>query len=162
MDVTYRRATADDVASLCFVPEHVEGIASISRHALESIFALGSAFIAEVEGGYAGQVMFRHYVPVDDDRTFVQLYMLYVQPEYRSRGIATALLSLVEDFAAGLGAEGVILAVSTANEFAKQIYVRRGYVAFSEQCYEVEGVATDGALVKFFDPEIVLWKEVAA
>ena len=53
---------------------------------------------------------------------------VFVLPEWRDRGIGTALLEAAESAAAARGDRGVSLAVSTGNAAARRLYTRRGYV----------------------------------
>jgi GNAT superfamily N-acetyltransferase len=53
---------------------------------------------------------------------------VFVVPEWRNRGIGTALLEAAERAAAANGAAAVTLAVSTGNSGARRLYERLGYV----------------------------------
>lgn len=53
---------------------------------------------------------------------------VFVLPEWRNRGIGTALLEAAESAAAARGDRGVSLAVSTGNANARRLYTRLGYV----------------------------------
>jgi GNAT superfamily N-acetyltransferase len=53
---------------------------------------------------------------------------VFVLPEWRNRGIGTALLEAAEGAAAARGDRGVSLAVSTGNASARRLYTRLGYV----------------------------------
>jgi GNAT superfamily N-acetyltransferase len=53
---------------------------------------------------------------------------VFVLPEWRDRGIGTALLEAAESAAAARGDQGVSLAVSTGNAAARRLYTRLGYV----------------------------------
>jgi GNAT superfamily N-acetyltransferase len=61
----------------------------------------------------------------DDD---VSLRMLSVLPEWRGRGVASALIDAVEDLARRSGAEGVSLHTTVALARAAEIYQHLGYV----------------------------------
>jgi GNAT superfamily N-acetyltransferase len=52
----------------------------------------------------------------------------FVVPEWRNRGIGTALLQAAERAASDRGDLGLSLAVSTANRAAQRLYTRLGYV----------------------------------
>jgi hypothetical protein len=53
---------------------------------------------------------------------------VFVLPEWRNRGVGTALLEAAESAAAARGDRGVSLAVSTGNAGARRLYARLGYV----------------------------------
>jgi ribosomal protein S18 acetylase RimI-like enzyme len=53
---------------------------------------------------------------------------VFVLPEWRNRGVGTALLEAAESAAATRGDRGVSLAVSTGNAAARRLYTRLGYV----------------------------------
>ncbi len=55
------------------------------------------------------------------------IFLLYVAPEHRRRGIATALIGLVETWAIDKGLGEVTLQVFQANSSALNLYNRLGY-----------------------------------
>ena len=81
---------------------------------------------------------------------------VFVLPEWRNRGIGTALLEAAESAAAARGDRGVSLAVSTGNAAARRLYTRRGYVdagvpehrhASTEPGFDYEGRSGNGTVV---------------
>lgn len=93
-----------------------------------------------------------YYVP-DNDGTplgFTQLYPafsslgmrrewilndLFVVPEARRRGFATALLNSARDFAAETGAQGMMLETHPDNEAARGLYERHGWQLNETYCH---------------------------
>ncbi|WP_247000213.1 GNAT family N-acetyltransferase [Halosolutus gelatinilyticus] len=61
------------------------------------------------------------------DATRGLLSNLYVEPDYRDRGIGAALLEVAEEKLADRGAEVVILEAMADNEAARRFYRDRGY-----------------------------------
>ena len=55
------------------------------------------------------------------------IFLLYVAPEHRRRGIATALIGLVETWAIGKGLRAIELQVFQANSSALNLYNQLGY-----------------------------------
>lgn len=55
------------------------------------------------------------------------IFLLYVAPEHRRRGIATALIGLVETWAIGKGLSEVALQVFQTNSSALNLYNQLGY-----------------------------------
>lgn len=55
------------------------------------------------------------------------IFLLYVAPEHRRRGIATALIGLVETWAIGKGLGAIELQVFQTNSSALNLYNQLGY-----------------------------------
>ncbi|WP_199191969.1 GNAT family N-acetyltransferase [Chlorogloea sp. CCALA 695] len=55
------------------------------------------------------------------------IFLLYVAPEHRRRGIATALIGLVEAWAIDKGLRAITLQVFQANSSALNLYNQLGY-----------------------------------
>jgi ribosomal protein S18 acetylase RimI-like enzyme len=55
------------------------------------------------------------------------IFLLYVAPEHRRRGIATALIGLVETWAIGKGLRAIGLQLFQTNSSALNLYNRLGY-----------------------------------
>ena len=90
----------------------------------------GRVFVAEVEGRVAGFVCVvsatRGDSP-DDPATFAWIHDIYVRPEHRRRGLATALMSAAESFARSRGAREVRLGVIDRNVDARAMYQGLGF-----------------------------------
>ena len=57
------------------------------------------------------------------------LYVITVRPEFRRRGIGTALMTFVLNEGTRLGAHRATLEVRRSNEAARQLYERLGFLA---------------------------------
>lgn len=57
---------------------------------------------------------------------------LYIRPEWRSRGLGRQFLQRVIQLLPTLGASGLKLTVDVANEAARELYVRCGFVLLEE------------------------------
>ncbi len=62
-----------------------------------------------------------------------------VLPEARGRGIGTALMNAVDDWAREHGIEHLTLAVRTNNDGARRLYERRGFLSVYETMYATLG-----------------------
>ncbi len=89
------------------------------------------AFVAEADGRVIGMIELWLKRPRDLQsprigRVRVDLG-ISVAPEWRSRGVGSALLQAAEDWASAHGAERMILDLSSQNEAARRLYERLGY-----------------------------------
>jgi ribosomal protein S18 acetylase RimI-like enzyme len=78
-----------------------------------------------------------------DDRA--QLVSMWVAPEARGQGIATALVGAVLDWARGRGARAVVLMVTSSNAGALAFYERLGFLRTGR----TEPYPNDPALVEY-------------
>lgn len=94
----------------------------------------GRALVAEIDGAVVGHgfLLFR------DDPAFVlpelraHAYVsdLFVRPEARGRGVATALMAELERIAAGRKVARIMLSVVAGNTVAEGLYQRLGYAPY--------------------------------
>lgn len=101
--------------------------AAVREAALRRIVS-DELLVARKDGELVGFVMFTvesGQYEQDVRRGVVQ--NLYVDPDYRRRGIGTELLGAAEDSLAGRGVDRVALNVLAANEAARRFYRRSGY-----------------------------------
>jgi GNAT superfamily N-acetyltransferase len=84
-----------------------------------------TALLAEVDGQPAGSCLFvREEVDPQHDLT-PWLAALYVAPEFRKRGVASALIRAIEQHARDVGCEELYLYTVTA----ESLYARLGWIA---------------------------------
>jgi GNAT superfamily N-acetyltransferase len=83
----------------------------------------GRVFIAVVKGSPVGMVAVVDGESPEERR----LVALWVHPDHRACGIASALVSHVEDWARQDGAERLTLWVAQSNESARSLYQFRGF-----------------------------------
>jgi GNAT superfamily N-acetyltransferase len=90
----------------------------------------GAIFIAEGDGTVAGFICVvsatRGDSP-DDPAVYAWVHDLYVRPEHRRRGVATALMTAAETFVKSRGARELRLGVIDRNEGAHTLYQRLGF-----------------------------------
>jgi ribosomal protein S18 acetylase RimI-like enzyme len=95
--------------------------------------ATDTCFVAEEDGKVVGVVMLSHStLPASpkyrQDMTHVKLQSLVVDPDYRRRGIAKALMVEGQKWAREKGAPFIWLMVWTGNTEAVQAYEKEGWV----------------------------------
>jgi ribosomal protein S18 acetylase RimI-like enzyme len=113
----YRRfyGQADDPRARSFLEERVVHDESV-------------VLVARLRGAAIGFCqLYPCFASVSLARMFV-LYDLFVAPQARRRGSATALLRAAVDYAAGQGAAQLMLQTAVANLTAQRLYAREGWV----------------------------------
>ena len=82
-----------------------------------------SRFVAEVDGQVVGVVG----AGIGEFSGSAALTSLWVDPEFRGRGLGTALIQAVEDWARTKKLQQVLLWVTEANKAAEHLYVHLGF-----------------------------------
>ena len=101
------------------------------RETLGAYQVADGLFVARLEGeivGFASVSIERGTLELDSTRGM--LSNIYVDPDYRDRGIGAALLKAAEASAAERGADELLLEVMAENEAARRFYRREGYDEF--------------------------------
>lgn len=153
MEVTIRRATAQDYEALCEIIGEVD---ALHREALphlfrapggparERIYLLGlladddhGLFVAEIEGQAAGYVHVAVRdtppIPILVPRRVAVVDDLVVKEAYRRSGLGRALMGRAEQWAQAKGVAEVELNVYEFNEPAIAFYRSLGYETFSRR-----------------------------
>lgn len=88
-----------------------------------------ATFVATVDGAFAGYtvVMADRSPPVFARGPEATIEEVYVEPDHRGSGIASALLDRAESWAETRGCEYATLSVNERNETARAVYESRGY-----------------------------------
>jgi ribosomal protein S18 acetylase RimI-like enzyme len=153
MDVTIRKATAQDYAGLCEIIEEVDALHGDHlphifqkpkgpARELEWVLGLLSdpdhgLFVAEVEGQLAGFVHLvirdSHPIPLLVPRRLALVDNLAVKTEFRRSGIGRALMQRAEAWAAAKSATEIDLNVYEFNETAIAFYQNLGYETYSRR-----------------------------
>lgn len=81
-------------------------------------------FVAYLDGGSAGTVAGIR----SDDPAVAELVSMWVRPQARGRGVGSALVKVILDWASEQGCSEVRLWVSEGNEFAERLYAQHGFV----------------------------------
>ena len=90
----------------------------------------GAIFMAELDRVIAGFICVVAAMPPgapDDPATYAWVHDVFVRPEHRRQGVASALLSAAEQFARGRGATEMRLGVINRNAAARALYERIGF-----------------------------------
>lgn len=96
-------------------------------------------YCAACEGRFVGWISLVYIPKVSRwKRGHVYVDELWVQPEYRCRGIGTALMECAAELKEALGAVGVRLYVNTKNHDARRLYQKCG-LAGEETAWFMEG-----------------------
>ena len=83
----------------------------------------------EADGKYVGWISLVYIPKVSRCHGHLYVDELWTAPEYRRRGIATALMQQADIVAKELDASGLRLYVNTENPGAKALYEKMGYAA---------------------------------
>jgi ribosomal protein S18 acetylase RimI-like enzyme len=82
---------------------------------------------AEQTAGFVCVVASTRGESPEDPLPFAWIHDIFVKPEYRRRGVASALMAEAERFARSQGAQRLRLGVLHRNEHARALYVRHGF-----------------------------------
>jgi ribosomal-protein-alanine N-acetyltransferase len=96
------------------------------------------AFVARSGGQVAGHLTYRNTAPGERE-----LLWLYVEPEWRRRGVAAQLL-----VAALAGSEEWFLEVRISNTAARKLYERAGFTEYSRRRDYYAGPIEDAILMR--------------
>jgi ribosomal protein S18 acetylase RimI-like enzyme len=138
-EVSIDRATLrdiDEIAPLFDAYRHFYGQADDPRARLfleERVAREESAvFVARLEGAAIGFCqLYPCFASVSLTRMFI-LYDLFVAPQARRCGAASALLREAVDYAASQGAGQLILQTAVTNSSAQRLYEREGWIRDNE------------------------------
>jgi GNAT superfamily N-acetyltransferase len=94
-------------------------------------------FVAELDGRTVGFISgeLREGSPTFRQKTWASVDDVFVEPDYRNRGMGRALLKSVEAWAKERGADGISLQVAAANGRGRKFYGELGFREVS--VYEV-------------------------
>eukprot|EP01034_Spumella_vulgaris_P030997 gene30997-38308_t len=132
MTITVVRATRSELLpTQSLLYEYFDAIGVVVRDAPEDIVAFltdphSALWLAYADGHPAGCVALRA-LPLDGVAAATECKRLYVQPAYRGRGIAEALLDAMEAHAAASGAAWIYLDSKDDLAHALRHYQRRAY-----------------------------------
>lgn len=129
--VIVRQVTAEDLAGLEWDGEyrHFRKVYAEAFQRMQRGYSM--LWVAELPGtGLIGQVFIQFICDrpeLADGVERAYLYSFRVRDAYRSKGIGTRILDVVEDDLRARGYQYVTLNVARDNPRAQQLYVRRGY-----------------------------------
>ena len=107
-----------------------------TRVAKAAVSGIDCALVA----GAGAELVGLAWAKVDADNAgLVNLYQMWVAPQWRGKGVAGALLREAVDWADARGAQAVELGVNCANDAAVSLYVRAGFEAVGDRYPMREG-----------------------
>lgn len=128
--ITVRQATPDDAAQLAVLLDRFDGAGATPAQVAARMQASArvlTTYVAEVEGTMAGFACLRLVPHLQGDAPYAELTDLYVDPPYRRRGVAGALMARVEEATRAAGATEVVVITGMENDPAQAAYRRQGY-----------------------------------
>jgi ribosomal protein S18 acetylase RimI-like enzyme len=149
--ITIRRAERSDAefivrgnAAMALETEHLSLDLDRLRDGVHSLFddpSRGLYFIAEVNGKRAGQMMITYEWSDWRNGTFWWIQSVWVEPQFRSQGVFTALYDSIQNEAkTSHGVCGLRLYVESENERAQRTYERVGMKPTVYRMFEVDFV----------------------
>ena len=128
--VTVRQATPEDAAELAVLLDRFDGEgatpAQVARR-MQACAQVLTTWLAEVDGEVAGFACLRLVPHLQGDAPYAELTDLYVEPPFRRRGVAGALMARIEGEAQSAGATEVVVITDTENDPAHAAYRAQGY-----------------------------------
>jgi ribosomal protein S18 acetylase RimI-like enzyme len=127
---TVRQATKDDAAELAVLLDRFDDTGATPAQVAARMQACAhvlTTYVAEVEGQMAGFACLRLVPHLQGDAPYAELTDLYVDPPYRRRGVARALMERVEGEALAASATEVVVITGMENDPAQAAYRQQGY-----------------------------------
>ena len=159
-EIEIRSATRRDLESLIDALDPEVAAAQIRRRFDDSVSGNRIMLVALREGRAIGTVSiggsrFRR-------RGSLRLFALDVGPEFRRKGVGTALVKAVEEIAVRGDLDEVNLEVGIGNEDAIRLYRRLGYQIFGDTVMDRwQRVLDDGSIEVVEEPSFVMVKKLA-
>ena len=128
--IAVRQATPDDAPVLAPLLDHFDHAGATPDRVAARIRACRNVlttYLAELDGAPVGFACLRLVPHLQGDEPYAELTDIFVEPPFRRRGVARALLAHVEAAARSAGASDVALITGFDNEVAKAAYRAAGY-----------------------------------
>lgn len=133
--ITIRPATPDDAAALAVLLDRFDGAGAAPAQVAARLRASArvlTTYLAEVDGRAAGFACLRLIPHLQGDAPYAELTDIYVDPPFRRRGVASALLAVVEAAARTAGATEIVVITGFENDGAQVAYRSQGYGAWAQ------------------------------
>ena len=150
--IKVRQATPDDAAELAVLLDRFDGAGASSAQVAARMQACAhvlTTYVAEVDGTMAGFACLRLVPHLQGDAPYAELTDLYVDPPFRRRGVARALMTEVETVAQAAGADEIVVITDFENDGAQDTYRAQGYDRWAmamRKCFA--GVTEDGRCIE--------------
>ena len=146
--VTVRQTTPDDAMELSVLLDRFDGAGATPAQVavrMQASAQVLTTYVAEVEGSLVGFACLRLIPHLQGDAPYAELTDLYVDPSYRRRGVARALMTEVETVSVAAGADEIVVITGFENDGAQDVYEAQGYARWAQamrKCFA--GVNEDG------------------
>jgi ribosomal protein S18 acetylase RimI-like enzyme len=90
-------------------------------------------YMAKLERDWVGFVVVCWGFSTTSGKPILRIQDIYVEPEFRNRGIGTGLLAFCEKLAKTKGAGSIRLETNADNRAARKLYEKAGFVEFSQR-----------------------------
>ena len=155
MSLVFRRMTREDLPAVLEIERSSMPLPWSERAYLAELTARHSRpWVAEAEGRVAAVLVL--WMVVDE----AHIATLAVHPDFRRRGIASALLRFALDEAAEEGAVTALLEVRAGNESAKALYRRFGFEIVGKRAAYYKDNGEDALLMTLTSIREVVGKEI--
>ncbi len=157
--IVIRAARADDLEAMEWEGEYRRYRVVYQRAYAESLRGRRVLLVAELQGLIIGQI----FVQVDSTLAAgrggaAYLYALRVRPEYRGRGIGTALVREAEALLRERGFARALISVAKDNDAARRLYERLGFEVFGEDAGNWSFIDDQGQVQEVHEPAFLLEK----
>lgn len=98
---------------------------------LQAVSGLETVYLAEVGGEVAGFCSVRIQPFLSEDSPYAELTELYVDPAFRRRGVARALIRRAEELARRRGARHLVVLTGHDNAPAQHLYRNVGFTDYA-------------------------------
>ena len=147
-----RPATPDDAAQLAVLLDQFDGAGATPAQVAARMQACAhvlTTYVAESDGTLAGFACLRLVPHLQGDAPYAELTDLYVDPPFRRRGVARALMTEVEQVAVAAGADEIVVITGFENDGAQDAYHAQGYAPWAQamrKCFA--GMTEDGRCIE--------------
>jgi ribosomal protein S18 acetylase RimI-like enzyme len=128
--IAVRQATPEDAPVLAPLLDHFDHMGATPEQVAARMRACQdvlTTFLGELDGEPAGFACLRLVPHLQGDEPYAELTDIFVEPPFRRRGFARALLAHVAAAARAAGASEVVLITGFDNEDAQAAYRAAGY-----------------------------------
>ena len=130
MPVTIRQASVPDLADFARLLNQYEGTTASPEqiaHRMEACANVVTIYLGLLDGHVAGFASLRLLPELRSSEPAAELTDLYVDPQFRHRGVGCALIAQVNAAASAAGAREIRLATGFTNVIAQAAYEAAGY-----------------------------------
>lgn len=130
MSITIRKAVVSDAAAIVRLNEAHNDLRSSETEIAKRLVktdGIETLYLAEIDNYAVGFLCLCLRDQICDDAAYAEVSELFVDAEYRRRGVAHALMEQAATLAKQAGAREVILMTNFRNHVAQQFYFAHGF-----------------------------------